>query len=278
MNAFDTLRGLQGEQRDEERDILGIWADDGGEGAKYWLARVTQCPLPPGRRGPRQFLLLRQAVFATRRYAQSDLRAAFDAAGYERVISHIYRKTVAKIIPDARWPESAREAADQLGHAKESMTQDNYFGPQGDPGQRRGKGLGDVRRRPPEQDKNPVSWGSIMTVLIHQARDLAICGPRGDRTHNPRIKRERVATSCSLYQQRKLHAPSHTATQEQHCSATVRVTVKRDRYGNVARQRVPPRSATSRAAGVRAGRARPNRIPPVPRIARAGRTVVVGGG
>ena len=27
---------------DRERDILGIWAGDGGEGAKYWLAVLTE--------------------------------------------------------------------------------------------------------------------------------------------------------------------------------------------------------------------------------------------
>src|SRR4051794_5221271 len=38
-------------------------------------------------------------------------------------------------------------------------------------------------------------------------------GPRGDRTHNPRIKRERVATSPSLYQRRQLHDRPHRDTQ-----------------------------------------------------------------
>ena len=51
---------------------------------------------------------------------------AFDEAGYEWVTSHIYRKTVATLMDDAGL--TARQAADQLGHAKVSMTQDNYFG------------------------------------------------------------------------------------------------------------------------------------------------------
>jgi hypothetical protein len=59
-------------------------------------------------------------------HTQSDLRAAFDAAGHEQVTSHIYRKTVATIMDAAGL--TARQAADQLGYAKVSMPQDNYFG------------------------------------------------------------------------------------------------------------------------------------------------------
>ena len=57
---------------------------------------------------------------------QSDLRKVFDRAGYEWVTSHVYRKTVATLMDEAGL--SARQAADQLGHSKVSMTQDNYFG------------------------------------------------------------------------------------------------------------------------------------------------------
>lgn len=57
---------------------------------------------------------------------QSDLRKVFDRAGYDWVTSHVYRKTVATLMDDAGL--TARQAADQLGHAKVSMTQDNYFG------------------------------------------------------------------------------------------------------------------------------------------------------
>jgi integrase len=56
----------------------------------------------------------------------ADLLEAFDAAGYPWVTSHVYRKTVATLMDIAGL--SARAAADQLGHAKVSMTQDNYFG------------------------------------------------------------------------------------------------------------------------------------------------------
>jgi integrase len=57
---------------------------------------------------------------------QADLREIFAAADYGWVTSHVYRKTVATLMDAAGL--SARQAADQLGHAKVSMTQDNYFG------------------------------------------------------------------------------------------------------------------------------------------------------
>ena len=40
--------------------------------------------------------------------------------------SYVYRKTVATMMDQGGL--TARQAADQLGHAKVSMTQDNYFG------------------------------------------------------------------------------------------------------------------------------------------------------
>lgn len=55
----------------------------------------------------------------------ADLKEAFTTAGYAWVTSHVYRKTVASMMDDAGL--TARAAADQLGHAKVSMTQDNYF-------------------------------------------------------------------------------------------------------------------------------------------------------
>ncbi|MCE0765819.1 tyrosine-type recombinase/integrase [Pseudonocardia kujensis] len=50
----------------------------------------------------------------------------FTDAGYDWVTSHVYRKTVATLMDQAGL--TARQAADQLGHSKVSMTQDNYFG------------------------------------------------------------------------------------------------------------------------------------------------------
>ena len=57
---------------------------------------------------------------------QADLRDAFAAAGFEWVTSHVLRKTVATLMDEAGL--SARAAADQLGHAKPSMTHDVYMG------------------------------------------------------------------------------------------------------------------------------------------------------
>ncbi|GAA4557692.1 site-specific integrase [Pseudonocardia xishanensis] len=57
---------------------------------------------------------------------QADLKDALGAAGYEWVTSHVFRKTVASLMDEAGL--SSRAAADQLGHAKPSMTSDRYFG------------------------------------------------------------------------------------------------------------------------------------------------------
>ncbi len=57
---------------------------------------------------------------------QADLRATFDRLGFEDVTSHTFRRTVATLMDKAGL--TSRAAADQLGHAKVSMTQDHYFG------------------------------------------------------------------------------------------------------------------------------------------------------
>lgn len=56
---------------------------------------------------------------------QHDLRRALGMAGYEWVTSHVFRKTVATVLDDAGL--SARMIADQLSHARPSMTQDHYM-------------------------------------------------------------------------------------------------------------------------------------------------------
>jgi len=56
----------------------------------------------------------------------ADLRQAFDAAGYSWATSHVFRKTVATMMDKAGL--SPRDGADQLGHERVSMTQDNYWG------------------------------------------------------------------------------------------------------------------------------------------------------
>jgi glycine/D-amino acid oxidase-like deaminating enzyme len=55
-----------------------------------------------------------------------DVRAALDRAGFEWVTSNSFRKTTAMMLDEAGL--SARVIADQLGHARPSMTQDVYIG------------------------------------------------------------------------------------------------------------------------------------------------------
>ncbi|HEX3592090.1 MAG TPA: tyrosine-type recombinase/integrase [Pseudonocardiaceae bacterium] len=55
-----------------------------------------------------------------------DLRDARGSAEFVWVTSHVFRKTCATILDDAGL--SARAIADQLGHARPSMTQDVYMG------------------------------------------------------------------------------------------------------------------------------------------------------
>ena len=54
------------------------------------------------------------------------MRQAFKRAGFDGVTSHYFRKTVATLMDEAGL--SARSAADQLGHAKPSLTADIYMG------------------------------------------------------------------------------------------------------------------------------------------------------
>ena len=56
------------------------------------------------------------------------LRDAFAVAGLEGLSSHVFRKTVATLMDEAGL--TARQAADQLGHSKPSMTADVYYGRQ----------------------------------------------------------------------------------------------------------------------------------------------------
>lgn len=53
-------------------------------------------------------------------------RSARAELGYEWVTPHVFRKTAATILDDTNM--TARQIADQLGHAKPSMTQDVYMG------------------------------------------------------------------------------------------------------------------------------------------------------
>src|SRR4051794_15498779 len=58
--------------------------------------------------------------------ASGSLRAARGPADFAWVTSHAFRKTAATELDAAGL--SARQIADQLGHAKVSMTQDKYLG------------------------------------------------------------------------------------------------------------------------------------------------------
>ena len=55
-----------------------------------------------------------------------DVRHALDRADFSWVTSHNFRKTTATLLDQAGL--SARVIADQLGHARPSMTQDVYMG------------------------------------------------------------------------------------------------------------------------------------------------------
>jgi integrase len=57
---------------------------------------------------------------------QKALRRALDGLGFDWATSHTFRKTVATRLDEAGW--SARQIADQLGHAQPSMTLDVYMG------------------------------------------------------------------------------------------------------------------------------------------------------
>jgi integrase len=57
---------------------------------------------------------------------QKRLKEAFARAGFEGITSHAMRKTAATLLDQAGL--SAREIADQLGHARPSITQDMYLG------------------------------------------------------------------------------------------------------------------------------------------------------
>jgi integrase len=57
---------------------------------------------------------------------QADLRDLLTFAGYPWMTSHTARKTVASLMADAGL--SARDGADQLGHANPAMTQARYWG------------------------------------------------------------------------------------------------------------------------------------------------------
>ncbi|GHF47738.1 integrase [Amycolatopsis bartoniae] len=60
------------------------------------------------------------------RNTRRDLRVARGTEGFAWVTSHVFRKTCATILDEARF--TPRQIADQLGHARPSLTQDVYVG------------------------------------------------------------------------------------------------------------------------------------------------------
>jgi integrase len=78
-------------------------------------------PIPERRKGKQA----RNGVWRDPSNTSRDLRQARDRAGYEWVTSHVFRKTVATLMDEAGM--TAREIADQLGHARPSLTQDVYM-------------------------------------------------------------------------------------------------------------------------------------------------------
>jgi integrase len=82
--------------------------------------------VPGGPEGSEPVFATTRGTFQDPSNARRAMRIAFAAAGMEGVTSHVFRKTVATLMDDAGL--SARQAADQLGHAKPSMTADVYYG------------------------------------------------------------------------------------------------------------------------------------------------------
>lgn len=80
----------------------------------------------PARTGPVFPATRGKGLFRDPSNVQADLRDALRTAGFGWATSHTFRKSVATLMDEKGL--SARAAADQLGHAKPSMTQDVYMG------------------------------------------------------------------------------------------------------------------------------------------------------
>jgi integrase len=92
-----------------------------------WLAGVlARRRRPVG--GPVPVLPDATGGFRDRSNIERDFRRVREGTPFEWVVPHTYRKTVATFLDDGGL--SARVVADQLGHARISMTQDVYMGRQ----------------------------------------------------------------------------------------------------------------------------------------------------
>ena len=76
--------------------------------------------------GDQVFPAPRSGTVRDRSNTGRSLRSAFARAGFAGLSSHAFRKSVATLMSEAGL--SSRDAADQLGHSRPSMTTDVYFG------------------------------------------------------------------------------------------------------------------------------------------------------
>jgi integrase len=90
-----------------------------------WLVAVLAARRPKGG-GPVPVFPDGAGGFRDRNNIERDFRQVREGTPFEWVVPHTYRKTVATFLDDEGL--SARIVADQLGHARISMTQDVYMG------------------------------------------------------------------------------------------------------------------------------------------------------
>ena len=76
--------------------------------------------------GDQVFPAPRSGTVRDRSNTGRSLRSAFARAGFTGLSSHAFRKSVATLMSEAGL--SSRDATDQLGHSRPSMTTDVYFG------------------------------------------------------------------------------------------------------------------------------------------------------
>lgn len=92
-----------------------------------WLVAILKERQEAGRIGPGgEVFPSAQGRLRDPSNTADDLRRTLDPMGFDWVTSHTFRKTVATRLDDAGL--SARKIADQLGHARPSLTQDVYMG------------------------------------------------------------------------------------------------------------------------------------------------------
>ena len=91
-----------------------------------WLAAVLAARRPADNGGSTPVFPDASGGFRDRNNIERDFREVRRGTAFEWVVPHTYRKTVATLLDGGGL--SARTVADQLGHARISMTQDVYMG------------------------------------------------------------------------------------------------------------------------------------------------------